>query len=240
MCLFIPSCLCGLSRPVKLLPCRLGPRGPSLHGNSFTGLWISLLVVIVLSGCSSQTEQMEGASSKASDAADLLSASAAATGTPTAQPTFTATSLPSPTATRLPTLTATATHTPLPTVMQQPLNPPTAILTATAIYTQTPTPATQLVLTPTRSVRILRPTATPAMPSAKRNPNGFTCVGGCTEPPDPSCAIKGNVNAKGDHIYHVPGGKNYALTLIKPAEGDRWFCTEQEARDAGFRAARSR
>ena len=65
----------------------------------------------------------------------------------------------------------------------------------------------------------------------------FQCVGGCATPPDPACAIKGNVNSRGEKIYHVPGGQFYDRTDIKPKEGDRWFCTEEEARNAGFRAS---
>jgi Bacterial SH3 domain len=65
--------------------------------------------------------------------------------------------------------------------------------------------------------------------------NPFQCVDGCASPPDPSCAIKGNVNSSGEKIYHVPGGAFYNRTDIKPEEGDRWFCTEAEAQAAGFR-----
>jgi uncharacterized protein YraI len=65
--------------------------------------------------------------------------------------------------------------------------------------------------------------------------NPFQCAGGCATPPDPSCAIKGNVNSKGERIYHVPGGAFYNRTNIKPEEGDRWFCTTAEAQEAGFR-----
>lgn len=65
--------------------------------------------------------------------------------------------------------------------------------------------------------------------------NAFTCVGGCATPPDPSCAIKGNVNSKGELIYHAPGWRDYNRTDVKPEEGDRWFCTEAEAQAAGFR-----
>lgn len=72
------------------------------------------------------------------------------------------------------------------------------------------------------------PAATPA--------SVFTCVGGCATAPDPSCAIKGNVNSKGELIYHAPGWRDYERTDVKPEEGDRWFCTEDEARAAGFRA----
>ena len=48
------------------------------------------------------------------------------------------------------------------------------------------------------------------------------------------CLIKGNINSRGERIYHVPGSKWYARTRInKP--GERWFCTEEEAIAAGWR-----
>ena len=56
-------------------------------------------------------------------------------------------------------------------------------------------------------------------------------------PPDPDCAIKGNVTDNG-RIYHLPGGAWYDRTGIRPEEGERWFCSEEEARAAGWRAAR--
>lgn len=67
----------------------------------------------------------------------------------------------------------------------------------------------------------------------------FVCNGGCAVPPDPSCAIKGNVNSRGDKIYHAPGFRDYEKTDVKPEEGDRWFCTEEEAIAAGFRAPKN-
>jgi len=45
--------------------------------------------------------------------------------------------------------------------------------------------------------------------------------------------IKGNINSKGEKIYHVPGGRYYDVT--KP---EVWFETEEEAQAAGFRRAR--
>lgn len=51
------------------------------------------------------------------------------------------------------------------------------------------------------------------------------------------CAIKGNVSAKGQRIYHLPGQRDYAATRISPGKGEAWFCTEAEARAAGFRRA---
>lgn len=49
--------------------------------------------------------------------------------------------------------------------------------------------------------------------------------------------IKGNVNSKGEKIYHCPHWRDYDITEIIPAEGDRYFCSEGEARAADFRAA---
>ena len=56
---------------------------------------------------------------------------------------------------------------------------------------------------------------------------------------DSKCAIKGNINGRGERIYHLPGQENYAATRISSSRGERWFCNEQEARAAGWRAARS-
>ena len=63
------------------------------------------------------------------------------------------------------------------------------------------------------------------------------CPTGCVEQ-RPGCAIKGNVNARGERIYHVPGSTYYDRTSVRPEEGDRWFCTPAEAEANGFRAPR--
>lgn len=55
--------------------------------------------------------------------------------------------------------------------------------------------------------------------------------------PAKKCPIKGNINAKGEKIFHVPGGRFYDNTAITEAQGERWFCTEAEATAAGWRAA---
>lgn len=52
------------------------------------------------------------------------------------------------------------------------------------------------------------------------------------------CAIKGNIGSGGRRIYHLPGQEDYARTVIRPERGERWFCTEAEARAAGWRRAR--
>jgi endonuclease YncB( thermonuclease family) len=53
----------------------------------------------------------------------------------------------------------------------------------------------------------------------------------------PGCRIKGNVDSKGDRIYHMPGGRWYDRTVITASKGERWFCSEDEAKAAGWRRA---
>ncbi|MDD5103442.1 MAG: S-layer homology domain-containing protein [Candidatus Peribacteraceae bacterium] len=57
------------------------------------------------------------------------------------------------------------------------------------------------------------------------------------EPVNDSCEIKGNISSKQEKIYHVPGCGSYNQTQINEAAGERWFCSEQEAVDAGWRKA---
>ena len=52
-----------------------------------------------------------------------------------------------------------------------------------------------------------------------------------------NCSIKGNVSGSG-RIYHVPGSRWYDRTQIDTGRGERWFCSEAEARAAGWRAPR--
>jgi micrococcal nuclease len=55
--------------------------------------------------------------------------------------------------------------------------------------------------------------------------------------PSPECRIKGNISRSGARIYHVPGGQSYPRTQIDESRGERWFCSEEEARAAGWRKA---
>ena len=52
------------------------------------------------------------------------------------------------------------------------------------------------------------------------------------------CRIKGNINGDGEKIYHVPGGRSYDQTRISTSKGERWFCSQEQAEAAGWRAAR--
>lgn len=54
-----------------------------------------------------------------------------------------------------------------------------------------------------------------------------------------NCVVKGNVSIDtGERIYHVPGQKYYDETIIRPEYGERWFCSETEARAAGWRRSK--
>ncbi|MBQ6508042.1 MAG: hypothetical protein IJI07_01090 [Flexilinea sp.] len=51
------------------------------------------------------------------------------------------------------------------------------------------------------------------------------------------CLIKGNINSKGQKLYHLPGWPSYNSTKIDTSQGERWFCTEEEAVAAGWAPA---
>ena len=62
-------------------------------------------------------------------------------------------------------------------------------------------------------------------------------------PPKPpaasgACVIKGNISSEGEKIYHVPGGTFYDETQISISKGERWFCSESETLNAGWRASK--
>jgi endonuclease YncB( thermonuclease family) len=58
------------------------------------------------------------------------------------------------------------------------------------------------------------------------------------------CTIKGNVNANG-RVYHMPWNTWYDKVRMEPGRdglvgGKRWFCSELEAQEAGWRPALTR
>jgi endonuclease YncB( thermonuclease family) len=52
------------------------------------------------------------------------------------------------------------------------------------------------------------------------------------------CDIKGNINGEGEKIYHTRASPSYSDTRIDESDGERWFCSEADARRAGWRAPR--
>jgi endonuclease YncB( thermonuclease family) len=70
-----------------------------------------------------------------------------------------------------------------------------------------------------------------------RDPAAWRAAQRPDEAPPAGCAIKGNISGSG-RIYHLPGSRSYADTRIDTSRGERWFCSEAEARAAGWRAPR--
>jgi hypothetical protein len=57
--------------------------------------------------------------------------------------------------------------------------------------------------------------------------------------PGSGCLIKGNIAFDtGERIYHVPGQEYYDATGVSLLRGERWFCSEADARRAGWRRSR--
>jgi endonuclease YncB( thermonuclease family) len=54
--------------------------------------------------------------------------------------------------------------------------------------------------------------------------------------PRDGCSIKGNINSDDERIYHTPDSPSYRNTEIDEGKGERWFCSEAEARREGWRA----
>lgn len=56
-------------------------------------------------------------------------------------------------------------------------------------------------------------------------------------PPNRVCDIKGNINPDGERIYHLKNNEWYGKAFIDETRGERWFCSEDEAKGAGWRRA---
>ncbi len=57
--------------------------------------------------------------------------------------------------------------------------------------------------------------------------------------PFTSCDIKGTVHSKTIKYYHLPYTKYYKQSHIDLRRGERWFCSEETAKSAGFKKAPS-
>ena len=75
------------------------------------------------------------------------------------------------------------------------------------------------------------------MHGAKQRAKPVVAVSQSNSSSNGNCRIKGNISSSGK-IYHVPGSNNYDRTRIDTSKGERWFCSEQQAIDAGWRAPR--
>lgn len=72
---------------------------------------------------------------------------------------------------------------------------------------------------------------------------GLGVYGKCEskEAKNPKCVIKGNIDfdEKNRKTYHLPGCVQYKTAIIREDLGEAWFCTEAEARKAGFAKAKT-
>jgi hypothetical protein len=70
---------------------------------------------------------------------------------------------------------------------------------------------------------------------------GVSVAGGIGQeigPPLAGCNVKGNISTTGERIYHVPGQRYYSTARISLITGERWFCSENAAIEAGWRKSR--
>ena len=115
---------------------------------------------------------------------------------------------------------------------------PMAGLLSALLFVQSPNPRPTPPDAPPAKPSATKPA--PRIPPNKPEPAPIPpaeqgCPEGCTIP-TPECTIKGNISSKaGERIYHLPGQQFYDKTVITPEEGERWFCTEEEARAKGWR-----
>lgn len=125
------------------------------------------------------------------------------------------------------------TQTPAPTKISTPVPSIVPTLTLTPSPTQAPTPTQIITPTPSSAVSgspASQPTTTPSpTPSVTATP-----IPEQTQ----SCLIKGNIGSSGK-IYHVPGCTSYSQTKINEDDGEKWFCTEEEAVAAGWTKAKN-
>lgn len=72
----------------------------------------------------------------------------------------------------------------------------------------------------------------------KRGIHSSLCKIVSPTPPSATCVIKGNID-KGtwDRLYHLPNCRHYNQIVLDTDMGERYFCSEKEAQEAGFRLA---
>lgn len=140
----------------------------------------------------------------------------------------------------LPALYPTTTPAPLTTEDRLKLLAPTY----TAYWKATPT-ATLVSISIEYYLKVLLPTYTAHRFTGVSTPSVMEfyltqiaptslCPDGCIAPSS-DCKIKGDITLDGKKIYYVPGHLLYGQTRINPEDGERWFCTEEEARANGWR-----
>jgi hypothetical protein len=86
---------------------------------------------------------------------------------------------------------------------------------------------------PTVKPAALKPLLSSRAPAVEANPTPSAPAPAKHTQTEP-CAIKGNIDAKGNKYYYLPGDPGYGSVKIDEAQGEKMFCTEQEAQQAGW------
>ena len=114
-----------------------------------------------------------------------------------------------------------AESSPTPTPAESSPTPTPAESSPTPTPAESSPPPTPAESSPPPTPVESSPPPTPVVPIAK-----------------PECLIKGNISiSTGKKLYHLPGMEDYESTRISPGKGERWFCSESEAIDNGWRKA---
>lgn len=58
---------------------------------------------------------------------------------------------------------------------------------------------------------------------------------------NPECLIKGNMDKNNHDLkrYYFPGCAQYDFTIIEKDIGEQWFCSEKEAKEAGYQRSKT-
>lgn len=76
-----------------------------------------------------------------------------------------------------------------------------------------------------------------AAPALALQPTPAQCPQGCTRQED-GCNIKGKIDpSSGARIYYLPDDPSHSVAKMNTFQGERWFCTVEEAEANGWRRA---
>ena len=97
-----------------------------------------------------------------------------------------------------------------------------------------PIPIIETKSTQTESIPVTQTPPAPSAPVIQTEPEPQREV---EDTKTTTCVIKGNISSSGEKIYHSPGCRSYNQTIIDTSKGERWFCSDAEALNAGWRRA---
>lgn len=106
------------------------------------------------------------------------------------------------------------------------------------LWSSCPVDSKKRVNAPTSPVAVVTAAAVLSATSSPKETSSSVIQKANVSPISGECKIKGNISTSGK-IYHLPGCGSYDKTTININDGERWFCTEEEAVQAGWRKAKN-